>query len=55
MLDGLTSTPQIGDVFKIAGIDKIYTVTATPTVNDAGEAAVAIDPALASSPADDAV
>ena len=53
-VDGLTSTPQIGDVFKIAGIDKIYTVTATPTVNDAGEAAVAIDPALASSPANDA-
>jgi len=54
-IDGLTSTPQIGDVFKIAGIDKIYTVTATPTVNDAGEAALAINPALASSPADNAV
>jgi len=53
-VDGLTSTPQIGDVFKIAGIDKIYTLTATPTVNDAGEAALVIDPALASSPADNA-
>ena len=53
-VDGLSSTPQIGDVFKIAGVDKIYTLTATPTVNDAGEAALTIDPALASSPANNA-
>ena len=53
-VDGLSSTPQIGDVFKIAGVDKIYTLTATPTVNDAGEASLAIDPALASSPANNA-
>ena len=54
-VDGITSTPQIGDIFKIADIDKIYTLTATPTVNDSGEAALAINPALASSPDDDAV
>ena len=54
IVDGLDSTPQLGDVFKIAGVDKIYTVTATPTVSSGG-ATVAIDPALASSPADDAV
>jgi len=53
VVDGLTATPQLGDVFKIAGVDKIYTVTATPTVSSGG-ATVAIDPALASSPADDA-
>ena len=53
IIDGLTSTPQIGDIFKIAGVDKIYTVTATPTVSSGGTT-VAIDPALASSPADDA-
>ena len=53
IIDGLTSTPQIGDVFKIAGVDKIYTITATPTVSSGGTT-VAIDPALASSPADNA-
>ena len=40
-------------VFKIAGVDKIYTVTATPSVSSGG-ATIAIDPALASSPADNA-
>ena len=54
VVDGLDSTPQLGDVFKIAGVDKIYTVTATPTVTSGG-ATIAIDPALASSPADNAV
>ena len=53
VIDGLTATPQLGDIFKIAGVDKIYTVTATPTVTSGG-ATVAIDPALASSPADNA-
>ncbi len=53
VVDGLDSTPQLGDVFKIAGVDKIYTVTATPTVSSGG-ATIAIDPALASSPADNA-
>ena len=53
VVDGLDSTPQLGDVFKIAGVDKIYTVTATPSVSSGG-ATIAIDPALASSPADNA-
>lgn len=53
IVDGLTSTPQIGDIFKIAGVDLIYTLTATPTVTSGG-ATLAIDPALDSSPADDA-
>jgi len=53
IVDGLDSTPQLGDVFKIAGVDKIYTVTATPTVSSGG-ATIAINPALASSPADNA-
>tara|TARA_E500000318_G_scaffold6780_2_gene6381 strand:+ start:3118 stop:5100 length:1983 start_codon:yes stop_codon:yes gene_type:complete len=53
-LDGLDATPQIGDVFKIAGVDLIYTVTATPTVTS-GAATVSINPNLDSSPADNAV
>ncbi len=53
IVDGLTSTPQLGDIFKIAGVDLIYTVTATPTVSSGG-ATIAIDPALDSSPADNA-
>lgn len=53
IVDGLDSTPQLGDIFKIAGVDKIYTVTATPTVSSGG-ATIAINPALASSPADNA-
>ena len=52
-LDGLDATPQLGDVFKIDGVDLIYTVTATPTVTT-GEATVSISPDLDSSPADDA-
>jgi len=52
-LDGLDATPQIGDVFKIAGVDLVYTITATPTVTS-GAATVAINPALDSSPADNA-
>lgn len=52
-IDGLSATPQIGDVFKIAGVDLIYTVTATPTVTS-GAATVSINPALSSSPADNA-
>ena len=54
IVDGLDATPQIGDVFKIAGVDLIYTITATPTVTSGG-ATIAIAPALDSSPADDAV
>lgn len=53
-IDGLDSAPQAGDAFKIAGIDLIYTVTATATVTSGG-ATLAINPALASSPADNAV
>ena len=53
-IDGLTSAPQAGDVFKVAGIDKVYTVLANATVSSGG-ATLSINPALASSPADDAV
>jgi hypothetical protein len=53
IVDGLTSAPQAGDVFKIAGVDLIYTVTADATVTS-GSATLTIDPALDSSPADDA-
>lgn len=52
-LDGIDATPQIGDVFKIAGVDLVYTITATPTVTS-GAATVTINPALDSSPADNA-
>ena len=53
-IDGLTSAPQAGDVFKVAGIDKVYTVLSNATVSSGG-ATLSINPALASSPADDAV
>ncbi len=53
VVDGLTAAPQAGDVFKVAGIDKVYTVTTNATVSSGG-ATVAINPALASSPADNA-
>jgi hypothetical protein len=53
IVDGLTSAPQAGDVFKIAGVDLVYTVTADATVTS-GSATLTIDPALDSSPADDA-
>ena len=52
-VDGLDATPQLGDIFKIDGVDLIYTVTATPTVTN-NAATIAIDPALPTSPADDA-
>ena len=52
-VDGLTNTPQIGDTFSIAGVEKVYTVLAVPTVTT-GAAALSIYPALASSPADNA-
>ena len=54
IVDGLTSAPQAGDVFKIAGVDLVYTVTADATVTS-GSATLTINPALDSSPADDAV
>jgi hypothetical protein len=53
-IDGLDSAPQAGDVFKVAGIDLVYTVTANATVSSGG-ATININPNLASSPANDAV
>lgn len=54
IVDGLTAAPQAQDQFTIAGIAKIYTVTSTATVSSGGST-LSINPALASSPADDAV
>jgi hypothetical protein len=45
--------PQAGDTFSIAGVELVYTVTAIPTVSS-GVAALAISPALDTSPADNA-
>ena len=53
VVDGLTAAPQEGDVFKITGVDKVYTVTADASVSSGG-ATLAINPSLASSPADNA-
>lgn len=53
IVDGLTSVPQAGDTFTIAGVEKVYTVTADATVTSGG-ATLAINPSLASSPADNA-
>ena len=53
IVDGLTAAPQLGDVFQISGVDKVYTVTADATVTTGG-ATLAINPALASSPANNA-
>lgn len=53
-IDGLTGLPQQGDTFTIAGVEKVYTVLTAPTVTGGG-ATVSIDPALDSSPADNAV
>lgn len=52
-VDGLTSIPQIGDTFSIAGVQKVYTVLSVPTVTTTA-ASLTIYPALASSPADNA-
>lgn len=52
-VDGLTGTPQTGDTFSIAGVEKIYTIIA-PTTVTAGAASLSIFPALASSPANNA-
>jgi hypothetical protein len=52
-VDGLDATPQAQDQFTIAGVDLVYTVTAAPTVTS-GAATISIDPALNSSPADNA-
>jgi len=53
IVDGLTSAPQAGDTFTIAGVDLIYTVTIDAVVTSGG-ATLTINPALASSPANDA-
>ena len=53
-VDALTAAPKLGDVFTVAGIDKVYTVTANATVSSGGST-LAISPNLASSPADNAV
>jgi len=53
IVDGLTYAPQAGDTFTVAGIEKIYTVTANATVTSGG-ATLSINPSLASSPADNA-
>ena len=52
-IDGLTAAPQAGDTFTVAGIAKVYTVTADATVSSGGST-ININPALASSPSDDA-
>ena len=53
-VDALTGVPKVGDVFTIAGVDKVYTVTTSATVSSGGST-IAINPNLASSPADNAV
>ncbi|MAJ43731.1 MAG: hypothetical protein CBC83_02340 [Flavobacteriales bacterium TMED123] len=53
IIDGITSAPQNGDVFTINGVDKVYTVRTNATVSSGGTT-LTIDPALASSPVDDA-
>jgi hypothetical protein len=53
IVDGLTDAPKNGDTFIIAGVEKVYTVTANATVTSGG-ATLTINPALASSPADNA-
>lgn len=54
-VDGLTTgiTIKDGDVFTIAGVNKVYTVTADAS-ESSNAATLTIDPALDSSPADDA-
>ena len=55
--DAFDTFPQEGDVFTIAGIDKVYRVeTTVSSYSDSGskEVNITINPALASSPADNA-
>jgi len=52
-IDGLTSIPQAGDTFTIAGVTLVYTVAGTPTVTSGGTT-MSITPNLASSPSDGA-
>ena len=53
IIANIYTTPSDGDTFTIAGIEKVYTVLAVPTVTT-GAAALSIYPSLASSPADNA-
>jgi len=53
IVDGLTGTPQTGDTFTVAGIEKVYTVSSVGTITSGG-GTLTISPALASSPADNA-
>lgn len=54
VVDGLTGFPQQGDTFTIAGVEKVYTIITTPVVTG-GSATISINPALDTSPADNAV
>ena len=49
-VDGLTVAPQIGDMFTIAGIDKVYTVTAD--ASGTGGQTLSISPGLDSAASD---
>ena len=53
-IDGLTGTPVEGDSFTIAGVEQVYVITSSVTVTS-GAASVNITPALASTPADNAL
>lgn len=56
VVDGITSdtyVPHVGDTFTVAGIEKVYTVLAAPTVSSGG-GTLSIYPALTASPADNA-
>ncbi len=53
-IDGLTGTPVEGDSFTIAGVEQVYVITSAVTVTS-GAATVNITPALASTPADNAL
>jgi hypothetical protein len=53
-IDGLLTTPQQYDTFTISGVEKVYTITTGVTVTSGG-ATLTITPALASTPADNAV
>lgn len=48
-----TDVARIGDTFTIAGVEKVYTVLAIPTISS-GHGTISIHPSLASSPADTA-
>ena len=56
--DGWTVSTTIfkaGDYLKLAGNDKVYMITADVSSDGSGNATISIEPALVSSPADNAV